>query len=227
MYMKYLWIRKYNISNPRIPINPSENVMSPSTTRTSSSIRRTLIQLLADSAISSSPQWFRRNEWNSTHLRRPRNTSPPDWAATRISIIPQSIMPLRTFHICTKTFRRLAIWSRTSREDTLTAVRKSWPALIRNSVYCCPIRLRTLRQRTSQPPHWRLAMQLALVPRVVIMLMVSRYEFPLTIQKTILTLNYFKSDMHDDQYGDNLDEPRKKKYAKEAWPGRKPLLSPF
>lgn len=40
------------------------------------------------------------------------------------------------------------------------------------------------------------------------------------------------SDRHhhaeeEDQYGDNLDEPRKKKYAKEAWPGRKPLLSTF
>lgn len=35
------------------------------------------------------------------------------------------------------------------------------------------------------------------------------------------------AESHEDQYLDGMDEPRKKKYAKEAWPGRKPLLSSF
>lgn len=35
------------------------------------------------------------------------------------------------------------------------------------------------------------------------------------------------ADSAEDQHEDDGGVPRKKKYAKEAWPGRKPLLTSF
>lgn len=49
---------------------------------------------------------------------------------------------------------------------------------------------------------------------------VCSYKFNVFFVDTSATSN-------DGEMMDGSDEPRKKKYAKEAWPGRKPLLSSF
>lgn len=223
-------IKRYVVANDwcffffyRIPTSQSENATLPLTTRTSSSIQRTSIQLSAGSAISSSRRSFQRNEWNTTHPRRSTSCR-WDWAhRTQIWTTKRNIRmhPHRIFRIYTKTFRPPLIPSPTNMVTHRT-VQMSWRASTRNSVYCCPIQLRTLHLQTNRP-HRQLAIMLLLVLRS--MLMVSIFFGYPNINMYKLHISFI--EMHDDQYGDNLDEPRKKKYAKEAWPGRKPLLSTF